>query len=81
LLLVEVSDTTLTFDIETKVPLYARAGISEVWVVNVNARSVHVYRDPHAGAYASSFVVLGDKSVAPLALPEARIALSDMFPV
>lgn len=81
LLLVEVSDTTLAFDLDTKIPLYARAGIAEVWVIDVNARSVRVHRDPGAGVYASTFVVQGDKSVAPLALSEARIALSDIFPV
>lgn len=80
LLLIEVSDTTLAFDLEVKLPLYARAGIAEVWVIDVNARSIRIHRGPPADGYASSFVVQRDDSVAPLALPHAAISLSDVFP-
>ncbi|MEF8816284.1 MAG: Uma2 family endonuclease [Salinibacter sp.] len=45
-LLVEVADTSLDFDRETKGPLYARAGISEYWVIALDDEQVHVFRDP-----------------------------------
>lgn len=51
LLLVEVADTTLAYDRDVKVPLYAQAGIAEVWVVDLEGRVVWVYREPGAGGY------------------------------
>lgn len=80
LLAIEVADTTLAFDIETKVPLYARAGIPEVWVVDVNEQAIRVYRDPSASGYKTSFTVAGEGSVASLVLPDVRIVVSDLFP-
>ena len=46
LLLVEVSDTTAGYDREVKIPLYAAAGIPEVWLVDLPGRAVEVYQDP-----------------------------------
>ncbi len=51
LLLIEVSDTTLREDRLVKVPLYARAGVGEVWIVNLNERVVEVYSNVEAGGY------------------------------
>ena len=51
-LLIEVSDTTLAFDMRTKARLYARAGIVEYWVVDAVGRRVIVHRQPGAGRYA-----------------------------
>jgi Uma2 family endonuclease len=51
LLLIEVADSTLPVDRRVKVPLYARAGIPEVWVVNLQQETVEVYSQPGGGAY------------------------------
>jgi len=51
-LLIEVMDTTAAFDRGIKVALYARAGISEVWLVDLNQERVEVHRRPEAGAYS-----------------------------
>ena len=51
LLVIEVSDSTLAFDQKVKVPLYARAGIPEAWVVNLVEESIEVYSDPAGGEY------------------------------
>jgi Uma2 family endonuclease len=51
-LIVEVSDTTLEFDMEIKAPRYAAAGIPEVWVVDLQEECIHVYRKPGPGGYA-----------------------------
>jgi Uma2 family endonuclease len=64
LLAVEVADTTLAFDLGTKVPLYARCGIPELWVVDVNERVIRVYRDPSVSGYRTSFTAAGDGRVA-----------------
>ena len=53
LLLIEVSDSTLRYDRNTKLPLYAAAGIPEVWIVDVNQRRLEVYRQPDEDRYQS----------------------------
>jgi Uma2 family endonuclease len=50
-LLIEVSDTSLAYDLRTKVPLYARHGITEVWIVDLTHDVVQVYREPAASGY------------------------------
>ena len=51
LLLVEVSETSLAYDRATKVPLYARFEIPEVWIVDLVSAAVEIYREPKDGAY------------------------------
>ena len=51
LLVIEVANTSLVKDREQKLPIYARAGISESWIVNIPERTLDVYRDPHLGHY------------------------------
>ena len=51
LLLIEVSDTTLVYDRKVKLPLYARAGIGEVWILNFPAETIERYTDPSADRY------------------------------
>ncbi|HWS88939.1 MAG TPA: Uma2 family endonuclease [Pyrinomonadaceae bacterium] len=51
LIVIEVSDTTLEYDRKVKVPLYARAGIPETWVVSLPEECVEVYGDPAGGEY------------------------------
>jgi Uma2 family endonuclease len=50
-LLIEVSDSTLPFDRQRKMPLYARHGIFECWILNVPDRRLEVYRRPQTGVY------------------------------
>ena len=80
LLVVEVADSTLRFDIETKIPLYARFGIAESWVVDLQGRAVRVFRDPGANGYRTSSVVSSVESVSALALPSVVVAASALFP-
>ncbi len=80
LLLVEVADTTLPFDLGTKIPLYARCGIAEAWVIDVRERVVRVFRDPSASGYRTSFTVQGDESVTALALPAIAVSVAALFP-
>jgi Uma2 family endonuclease len=53
MLAVEVSDTTLRRDRRVKLALYARAGIPEFWIVNLETREVEIYRSPAGDTYAS----------------------------
>jgi len=52
LLIVEVSDSTQRYDRRVKVPLYARHGVPEVWVIDLENRLVHFHRRPSGEAYA-----------------------------
>jgi Uma2 family endonuclease len=49
--LIEVSDTTVEFDRTVKVPIYAKDNIAEVWIVDLNAEAVQVYREPSEAGY------------------------------
>jgi Uma2 family endonuclease len=52
LLLIEVSESSLAYDRGTKLALYARFGVPEVWIVDLFAAAIEVYREPKDGAYA-----------------------------
>jgi Uma2 family endonuclease len=78
-LVVEVADTTLSYDLRTKVPLYAHCRIPEVWVVDVNERMIHVFRDPGPAGYGTSFTARPGQSVACVALPEASVEVDELF--
>jgi Uma2 family endonuclease len=80
LLVIEVSDTTLEFDLRTKVPLYARAGIAEAWVVDLQARALRVFRDPDASGYRTSFTASGEAKVSAAALPQVAVGVAALFP-
>jgi Uma2 family endonuclease len=80
LLVIEVSDTTLAYDLGTKVPLYARAGIPETWVVDLNAREVRVFREPAASGYRTVFTVGLGGVVSAQLLPAASFPVAELFP-
>lgn len=71
-LLIEVSDSSLSFDQTVKLPLYAKHGIPEVWILNVPQRQLEVYREPQAGTYAEKSI-LKSGIVAPAAFPDSGI--------
>lgn len=79
-LLVEVSDSSLCLDMNTKSGTYARAGIPEYWVVNINARTLEVFRQPGQPGYADTMTLQANETVRPLAAPDAKIRISDLLP-
>jgi Uma2 family endonuclease len=79
-LVIEISDTTLGFDLTTKAGLYARAGIVEYWVFDVTARKLIVHRDPRSGLYQSVTAYNENESAAPLALPAREFPVREAFP-
>jgi Uma2 family endonuclease len=78
-LFVEVSDTTLHHDLTTKAALYARAGIPEYWVLDLNARRLVVHREPAGGVYKAVVAYDEHERVAPLAAPGREIAIADLL--
>src|SRR5947209_13323184 len=78
-LVVEVADASFDFDTNEKRLLYARAGIREYWVVDINGRRLLVYRDPRAGDYASQQALGPAEAVSPLAAPSVRVRVADLL--
>lgn len=78
-LLIEVSDTTLDYDREEKLPAYGRAGIPEVWILNLNDKTIEVYREPHSTGYGSTTVLRAGDEAAPLAFPDAAVNVAELL--
>lgn len=76
LLVVEVSDTSLVHERDLKVPLYAAAGIPEVWIVDLNGDAIAVYRDPGARGYRDVRTLRGSEQLSPQAFPELVLTAS-----
>jgi Uma2 family endonuclease len=79
LLIIEVSDSTLRHDRDTKLPLYAAAGIPEVWIVDLRRRQVLVYREPTPDGYRLSITYTHGADLSPLAFPDLVIGWEDIF--
>ena len=79
-MLAEVSDSSLPRDLGRKAKVYARAGITEYWVLDLNNRRLIVHRQPSAKGYAVISSFADTESVASLAKPDAVLAVADMLP-
>ena len=79
LLLIEVSDSTLRYDRDTKVPLYARAGIPEVWLLDVAGQRLEIYRRPSPEGYREIHYPAPTDSIAPVLLPELVLNVASLF--
>ena len=75
LLLVEVSDSTVDFDRNIKVPIYARSGIQEVWLCDLEVNCLEVYRYPTANGYTSIQKFERGEMVSPLAFPDFEVSV------
>ena len=63
LLIVEVSDSSLWFDLNVKAALYARAGIVEFWAMDANKRQIHRHRQPNGERYEDIVVLSADETI------------------
>mgnify|MGYP003382241006 CR=1 FL=1 len=79
LLIVEVSDTTLAYDRDVKLSLYARRGIPEVWLLDVNAGELTVYREPAEGQYRLIRKPTRAEAVSPTLVPAVAISLAEVL--
>ncbi|MDD1622867.1 MAG: Uma2 family endonuclease [Methylococcaceae bacterium] len=79
LLLVEVSDSTLRFDRNQKMRLYATYNIPEYWIVNLIDDCLEVFRQPQDGEYLNQTVLSKADSLNLQALPEIQIAVADIL--
>jgi Uma2 family endonuclease len=81
LLLIEVADTSLEYDRAIKLPLYARRGIPEVWIVNLPEQCVEVYTAPDEQRYRKRKKVRvgSGKTIRLTTLPQVRIPVDEIL--
>jgi Uma2 family endonuclease len=78
-LVVEVSDTTLRYERKTKLPLYAAAGISEVWIENLQEDLLLVCRDAAGKDYKTKLTLRRGESISPLAFPDVAFKVEELL--
>ena len=78
LFLIEVSDSTLAYDRDLKIPLYAAADIAEVWLLDVQAATVTVYREPEGNRYRVEETFRSGDTIPVAAFPGESIAVSEL---
>ena len=79
LLGIEVADTTVDYDRDVKIALYGRAGIPEAWLVCLDDRWVEIYTEPTAAGYRMMRKALPGERIAPQALPQAALKVSEIL--
>lgn len=79
LLLIEVADMSLRYDREIKLPRYARCGVPEVWIVDLEANLLRMYREPRGEDYLQATSTGAPDSVCLAALPGVSIDLTGLF--
>jgi Uma2 family endonuclease len=79
LLLIEVADSSLAFDQSAKRDLYARYGVNEYWVVDLNGQRIFSYLWAARGVFQRSREYLLDDTISPQAFPDFKLALRELF--
>jgi Uma2 family endonuclease len=85
LLVIEIADSTLKYDQETKLPLYAEAGISDYWIFNLVKNQLETYTEPYQDSqgnfgYTVKRIVLPNQVIALPCFPNLSLDLSKVFP-
>ncbi len=78
-LIIEVADRTLRTDLGLKATIYALSEIADYWVLDVNNRQLHVFREPTQDGCQSIAVLGDDASISPLQFPDVSFAVRDML--
>ncbi|MEA5533833.1 Uma2 family endonuclease [Crocosphaera sp. XPORK-15E] len=76
-LLIEVADSTIKYDQEVKLTLYAQSNIPEVWIINLNHQTLEVYRQPQGNQYLNQQKDV--KRISPLAFSEISLTSHDIL--
>lgn len=76
--MIEISQSTLDYDLSEKKQAYAKAGIQEYWVVDVNKLQVHIFREPEGDDYQASSVITKGY-ITPLAFPTIQVSVEKLW--
>lgn len=79
LLVIEVADSTLGYDRNVKMPLYAGAGIADAWILDLRGDQLRVHREPRVGEYQLVTALGRDDAIAPLAFPALRFQIDELL--
>jgi Uma2 family endonuclease len=79
LLVIEVSDSSLGYDLGEKLQLYAEAGVKEYWVVDIPHFQVHCFHEPHGRTYRHKRSCGLDATLAPRALKSVKLPVATLF--
>lgn len=79
LLLVEVADTTLAYDHDIKLPLYASHGVPEVWLIDLKGRAVELHLEPGAQGYRKILRPDRNETISPTLLSAVQLALPEIL--
>ncbi|XHR84809.1 MAG: Uma2 family endonuclease [Gloeotrichia echinulata GP01] len=80
-LIIEVADSSLKVDCETKAKAYSQAGIRDYWVLDVVNRQLHIFREPTEDGYQNEMILGENGTISPLQFPDLQIAIFDMLPL
>jgi len=80
-LAIEVADSTLARDTRIKLPLYAGAGIPEVWIVDLDSDTITQYTDPAGSAYRTSATYARPDTIVSARLPELQLPVAGILPL
>jgi Uma2 family endonuclease len=75
----EIADTSLAADRADKLPAYGRAGIAEVWIVNLNELAVEIYREPNFTGYSRRTILRAGDQARPAAFPDVAVDVADLL--
>ena len=79
LLLIEVSDTTLAYDRNVKLPIYALAGIPEVWILDIDGQKVGRHSEPSGDSYRHTELARKGETLASTTLPGLTLRIDDVL--
>ena len=79
MLIVEVSHSTVEYDRDVKTPLYAEAGIPELWLVNLDEDFIDGLSDPDGAGYRTLRRYVRGERIAPALLPDAALEVSEIL--
>ncbi|MEO6050928.1 MAG: Uma2 family endonuclease [Pyrinomonadaceae bacterium] len=79
ILVVEVADKSLRYDRDQKLPMYAEAGIEEVWIVNLRDNVIEIHQQPSVGIYQIARVFGPGESVKSSVLPNLKLSVDEVL--
>ncbi len=79
LLIIEVADSSLAYDQDIKAPKYARAGVQELWIVDLNDDMIWVYRNPSEKGYLEVKAYQRGEAITLLAFPDIILTVNDIL--
>jgi Uma2 family endonuclease len=80
ILVIEVADSSIKFDREIKALLYAAAGISEYWIINLIDNRLEIYRQPEGDIYTSIEIITPPRSISLPQFSDITLNIGDFFP-